>query len=90
MTALLPNTPYTIDRIVYTIGSASNPGGEYTPFVDADGWHCQCKGYQYRHTCRHIREASEGKSTTKPLVKLGIRREARSPAGVVTPSDLWA
>lgn len=23
------------------------------------GWHCECPGFRYRHTCRHVKEAEK-------------------------------
>lgn len=30
--------------------------GELT---SAEGWHCTCKGFMYRHKCKHIEKAKE-------------------------------
>ena len=32
---------------------------EYTSYNGK--WHCDCKGFQFRHTCKHVTEAIEKK-----------------------------
>ena len=43
----------------YAAPSASNPGQAYEIIVHSpDGWDvsCNCKGFQFRRTCKHVRE----------------------------------
>src|SRR5690242_6240267 len=96
MVPSIPNSPYVIESITYETLSDSKPGVVYTPTVDESGWSCPCADWQYRHRrnaahqCKHIRRIIErGEYVNKPAVKLGIRRESRTPAGVAGISDLW-
>jgi hypothetical protein len=41
----------------YRIPSATVPGREYVVSFRDDRWECQCAGYTYRKTCRHIGDA---------------------------------
>jgi len=49
-------------RVVMIIKGSK--GAEYRvdgelPCGDAARWYCTCKGYEFRHTCRHIEEAKK-------------------------------
>lgn len=36
---------------------SSKPGKFYTVVIDGDRATCTCTGYQFRHDCKHVREA---------------------------------
>lgn len=50
--ASTPSTTYKIP---------SSSGGEYTVTEKNGVWACECDGYRFRKTCRHIDTAKKGK-----------------------------
>jgi len=46
----------TTNRTWEVVGSR---GDRYLVTRDGSGWSCDCKGFQFRRSCRHIKEASE-------------------------------
>lgn len=40
------------------VASQRTPGLSYEVRDDIDGWRCTCPSYQFRRTCRHIKEAT--------------------------------
>ena len=52
------------------IASASQPGVTYTIHRTANGLVCDCPGFRYRKTCKHLVEvaaAEEATITSEPL-----------------------
>lgn len=47
------------DTLTFSIKSHSSPGQSYKVSLDtfSGTWYCPCKGYGYRRTCSHIKEA---------------------------------
>ena len=86
-----PTADYALEAISYKKSSVSMPGGSYVVTVDEAGYHCQCKGYEYRRTCRHITEVRAGKYDAKPRLHLKpLPTVAAAPAPSGNPSAwLW-
>ena len=55
------------ERVVYVIGSASDPKKRYRLEVDGADVACDCKGFSYRGMCRHARDLKDALATGKPL-----------------------
>jgi hypothetical protein len=49
----------TVQTSTQTYHIAGSKGAAYTVTRSAAGWHCQCKGFEFRGRCRHIEEAQK-------------------------------
>ena len=85
-----PTADYRLKAISFKKSSASTPGASYTVTVDEAGYHCQCKGYEYRRTCRHIAEVRTGKYEAKPRLHLKPLPGVAAPVPSRNPASfLW-
>lgn len=51
--AKLPKGVRQIDEHIYEVSSSTQKGVKYT--VDLDQMTCECKGFEYRRMCRHLK-----------------------------------
>jgi len=49
----------TVNTTTKTYTIAGSKGSSYAVTRSTTGWHCQCKGYEFRGRCRHIEEAQK-------------------------------
>jgi len=48
-----------IDTMIYQCDSKSDPNSSHILSKDNNVWVCDCIGYRYRNTCRHMKELLE-------------------------------
>lgn len=51
----------TVDTTAQTWEVTGSRGDRYLVTRDAQGWTCDCKGFQFRKNCRHVSELSSQK-----------------------------
>lgn len=77
------------DAITIAVPSASAPDTWHTLTIFDDGViTCSCKGYTYRHTCRHTRE--EAARLTRWNSRTCIQCGASGPQGAFTATTEWS
>lgn len=54
---IVAGTSRKVQTQTQTFQIASSRGDHYTVTRSPAGWHCQCKGFEFRGRCRHIAEA---------------------------------
>jgi hypothetical protein len=57
---ILQGDATNVDSSVQTWEVKGSRGDRYLVTRDAQGWSCDCKGFQFRKNCRHIAELSAG------------------------------
>ena len=50
---------HSVNTSTQTYTIAGSKGASYCVTRSAAGWHCQCKGFEFRGRCRHIEEAQK-------------------------------
>ena len=53
---------WACDDVVY-FQTTIKGSQDYTVYCDRGKWHCDCKGFKFRGTCKHVKEAQKKQCT---------------------------